>query len=239
MAKRRYYGYRKKSRYRRKSRRYNVNRRISSMRSPTVGYINNYLLGKSKLIRHTYGISTTISASAGGVGNHCLNLNGLYDPDSTGAGHQPLGFDQMLAFFKHYCVVGCKVTATFIDTSGDGGNHFAALGYSSSPANPFVTTAGAFMQHFIEAKTGRYVDIISDYDKAVLKLNWSLRKLEGITKPSQAIDWTGDSSGNPPQISNAQLYYCNTDESSSASCRIHVQMDFLVLWTDPIILSQS
>jgi hypothetical protein len=35
-------------------------------------------------------------------------LNSIYDPDYTGAGHQPLGFDQYAALYGKYLVIGAR-----------------------------------------------------------------------------------------------------------------------------------
>jgi len=40
-------------------------------------------------------------------------INSMYDPDSTGTGHQPMGYDQWSTFYKEYLVKGAKITATF------------------------------------------------------------------------------------------------------------------------------
>jgi len=44
---------------------------------------------------------------------HAWHVNSLYDPDASGTGHQPKGFDQWTQFFTHYCVLGSKITVTF------------------------------------------------------------------------------------------------------------------------------
>ncbi len=36
--------------------------------------------------------------------------NGMYDPDATGIGHQPRGFDELMAFYSHYTVSQAKIT---------------------------------------------------------------------------------------------------------------------------------
>jgi len=42
-----------------------------------------------------------------------FRANGLYDPDATlGAGHQPYGFDQLMALYNRYVVLGAKITVT-------------------------------------------------------------------------------------------------------------------------------
>jgi len=43
--------------------------------------------------------------------------NGAYDPDSTGVGHQPNGFDQWAAFYQKYRVLGSRITVTAYSTS--------------------------------------------------------------------------------------------------------------------------
>jgi len=35
--------------------------------------------------------------------------NGMYDPNITGTGHQPKGFDQLMLFFQHYQVLGARI----------------------------------------------------------------------------------------------------------------------------------
>lgn len=48
----------------------------------------------------------TVACTVGGaVGvTHQYALNGLFDPEITGGGHQPMGFDQMMAWYNNYRV---------------------------------------------------------------------------------------------------------------------------------------
>lgn len=45
--------------------------------------------------------------------SYVMAANGLYDPDITGTGHQPMGFDQLMAFFQHYCVLSSNIRVQF------------------------------------------------------------------------------------------------------------------------------
>lgn len=59
----------------------------------------------------TYSGFVVYSTSGGG---HQFRLNSCYDPDYSGAGHQPLGFDELSTMYQRYCVHGCEWTATFL-----------------------------------------------------------------------------------------------------------------------------
>lgn len=49
--------------------------------------------------------STTIATAA--AGQFIFNLNSLFDPDRTGVGHQPYGFDPLANLYNRYRVIAC------------------------------------------------------------------------------------------------------------------------------------
>ncbi len=68
-------------------------------------------VGPNTLIRKLrYVDSVVLNAGAGAAANHFFSANGLFDPDVTGTGHQPLGFDQYIAMYDHYKVLSSKMT---------------------------------------------------------------------------------------------------------------------------------
>jgi len=51
-----------------------------------------------------YCTPITVTSGTGTCGAHVFSANGLFDPDVTGAGHQPRGFDQLISMYDHYVV---------------------------------------------------------------------------------------------------------------------------------------
>jgi len=51
-----------------------------------------------------YSDYDTMSSSTGVLAKYQYRLNSCFDPDYTGTGHQPMGFDQWSAYYNHYVV---------------------------------------------------------------------------------------------------------------------------------------
>lgn len=61
-----------------------------------------------------YASRFSIDPGVTGVpGVQVFSANGLYDPDITNIGHQPMGFDQIQAFYDHHVVIASKIKVWF------------------------------------------------------------------------------------------------------------------------------
>lgn len=61
------------------------------------------------LLYYETNLSLTPLVTGAAVG-YVFTANGLYDPNITATGHQPMGFDQLMAFFEQYHVVSSTIT---------------------------------------------------------------------------------------------------------------------------------
>lgn len=50
-----------------------------------------------------------------GNGRYVFSVNGLFDPDFTGTGTQPLYFDQLMAIYNHYTVTSSSIEIDFVN----------------------------------------------------------------------------------------------------------------------------
>jgi len=82
-------------------------------------YVTGTRLGfpAQKHVSMAYVSRHRLTTSVGSVSMQQFRLNSLYDPDLTGSGHQPMGFDQWAAFYNHYVVTKCAYEIEFLDVS--------------------------------------------------------------------------------------------------------------------------
>lgn len=59
-----------------------------------------------------YSTTFSLTSTLGVVSSYVFRANDLYDPDFTGTGHQPMGFDQMMLWYNHFTVLSSKLVVT-------------------------------------------------------------------------------------------------------------------------------
>ena len=66
-----------------------------------------------------YSDNRVITPTAAAATAYVYSANGLYDPDITGAGHQPMSFDQLIGMYEHYTVQSGKITVNFVNENAN------------------------------------------------------------------------------------------------------------------------
>lgn len=94
------------SRFRRAARKYAKRKlRKWKRRAQALSNVNRSLqpIPNRYICKMKYGTTTTTSLG----GQAVFNLNSLFDPDRTGVGHQPYGFDPLANLYNRYRVISC------------------------------------------------------------------------------------------------------------------------------------
>lgn len=68
----------------------------------------------SAVVKMRYCQSVQIDPSLANVGYTLFRANSIFDPDYSGAGHQPMGHDQWAAIYNHYSVLKSRIHVTFL-----------------------------------------------------------------------------------------------------------------------------
>ncbi len=76
------------------------------------------LFPASVMKRLTYHEEELSFTSTSGVpGGYVYSCNGMFDPNISGTGHQPLGFDQMMLMYEQYTVISSKITVDILNSN--------------------------------------------------------------------------------------------------------------------------
>lgn len=132
-----------------------------------------------------------------GTGSRVFSANGLFDPDITGTGHQPLYFDAMMGLYRHYVVTASRIKVTLSSTSA--GPMLFSLGQNDDPSGP--VTAVTLSE---QPKSVSKLTIPTAGNDAMLRLSWSATRTFGVN-PQANPELVGSSSANPAEGSFFQL----------------------------------
>jgi hypothetical protein len=103
------------------------------------------ILSASKIVTMRYSEQFSIDASALDVpGSYIFSANGLHDPNITGTGHQPRGYDQLMAMYRHYEVLEAMIEI-WADPNDLSNSQLLALSVRSS--NTPVALRTNMMEH--------------------------------------------------------------------------------------------
>lgn len=88
-------------------------------------------LGTKRAVKLVYcEDATNIGGTAvGAIGVYTFRLNSFYDPNLSGLGHQPLGYDQISVLYEKYIVMSCRFKIVLNNTSD---SQDAVVGYQVS-----------------------------------------------------------------------------------------------------------
>jgi len=61
----------------------------------------------------------TLAPAIGSYAYKQISCNGLYDPNISGTGHQPIGFDQIMSLYEQYTTTRAHIKVTCINSGAD------------------------------------------------------------------------------------------------------------------------
>lgn len=182
-----------------------------------------------------YDRGLELTGTAGVLQVYYYSANGVYDPDVTGTGHQPVGFDQAMLFYEQYVVMRSTITVTFFANTSS-----ARVGVFLNPdtSNP---TLGAIMENgyvksqLIVATTGRWtVTRITLHCDSIAYFNSRTKNLHMMRD-----NFTGTSAANPAEQVYFGIFTFNALNSSNTDVLFDVELSYDVRFWEPRKISQS
>lgn len=103
----------------------------------SIGRPSSYPLGRQRKCTMIYGETFTLNPGVGSLASYVFRANSCYDPNLTGIGHQPRGFDQLMALYDHGTVIASKIDVGGYNTATQGQVMVLSLRDTSSVAGTF------------------------------------------------------------------------------------------------------
>lgn len=174
-------------------------------------------------------------AAGGATAEYVFSANGLFDPNITGAGHQPRGFDQLMALYDHYVVIGVKIYLTSIN--GDTGNGNIVGCYVAD-----VSTPAGDVFYPLEARMMTYgvLGMENGQSSTTLELQLNPNKFLGRASPLSDPQLKGSSSANPSE--QAYIHCFCIPGPGGVDTQVvynHVRIEYDVVFIEPKTIAQS
>lgn len=212
-----------------------VKRKKTARRLQTGG-----IIGLQRPFALTYVQEATVDGAAAGAATTVVfRLNGMYDPDYTGVGHQPLGFDQMMGLYYKYIVTGCRYEVIISSTNVTATNT-CVVGVSIQNA---VTTSIAWTEY--AEQPGTKFQLLEGRGGNVTRVKFigyvDIAKNHGRTRGNilGEDDFQGTASTNPAQTVNLLIWAAGWGGQNPDACAATVKLTYYGVFRDPRLVGQS
>lgn len=214
--------------YRKKNKRYRK-KYSKKMALPSGGF------PMSKLTKLRYSEEISIDAVTSAQ-TYSFLANGLYDPNVTGTGHQPMNYDTWQSVYDHYTVIGSKINVRWIPnvtTNALPGIMGIAL------TDDGTLTSGQSLQYLIEQKlvsvNKHVIGIVSSGKYSQVTKTFSAKKFFG--KPNNTMigddEYRGSSATNPNEKAYFEVFVVPVGGDNPGDFSLIVTIDYIAVWTEP------
>jgi hypothetical protein len=169
----------------------------------------------------SFHYSETISVTNTGslANDYQFNLNSLYDPNRTGTGHQPLGYDTWATFYNKYRVDSTEVNIQPLSTTST-----TAITSIIVPSNSGSTMTQMFQAH--EHPFSKNATFQNNGQRAVLKAHYNMFQVTGVSLEKYLSDdlFTSALSASP---SETLILHLVTEDAAQSTPTTYYKVDLI------------
>lgn len=223
-ATRRHFKRRPKRGIRRTIRRYSKSSNVSIPRS---------LWPNRRIVTLTYSQNVSINPGVSGtLATHRFACNGLYKPDITTTGHQPLGYDQLKVFYAKQTVLKSTIIATFSATSSTTTGYM--LGIWRNPTNTTITSSYTNLQENGGAVMRPFA-FNSATECPKIKFTFDTKRHMSVKDPLDEPNLASDAGKNPPTLATYDVFAQPLDAATDQpTVNVNVVIQYTAICTGPI-----
>lgn len=213
---------------RRTRRTYRKRRTAKIIRGPFKRYSTSDPFRPSMNCKLTYCQSLHLNSGVLGIYGveQIFRLNSLYDPDYSGVGHQPYGFDQVAALYRQYKVNACKIQLIWTNPSEDG--MICAAAVQGSGGSFALTSNGIDVLKEQPMTVTRELNNTGS-QRAIVNQYFPLSVVEGVSKlqfNTNLEDYSAAVNANPVRTPYLRLAVASSNGTNGASCYVRVMITY-------------
>ncbi len=186
-------------------------------------------------VKLKYQQKLLLSVTAGVPRVQVFRGNDCFDPDFTGTGHQPNGYDQWSAFYSYQTVVASSIRAQVYSSSS--GLIPSGLEWVIFPATLSTTLSSGDVTNAREQVYAKWRTVQAGFGtqlQASIRSYMSTAKMAGCP-PSAISDcvsaYTGPTTASPSLAWYWHIYVNNIAENDSSDCIFDFEIDYYVIFT--------
>ncbi len=195
----------------------------------------------SQVVKLRYCDSFTLDAGTNTTVNHVFSCNDLYDPNVSGTGHQPMGFDQWANFYDHYTVIGAKIRATFQSNTAVGADAGIVGILLKDNTTEITGTSSSIMEQGLA--TWRNYAPTGQGKPTTMYKGFAPKKFFGIQDIKDNKTHIGANFATiagPTEQAYFHVFQAGlTTTTNPGAILCNVQIDYIVILTEPKALAQS
>lgn len=170
---------------------------------------------------------------SGTIGTEIVRANDCYDPRVAVGGHQPRGFDEFMALYDHFVVLGSKIKATAHNIGSGAAQFGICLRDTSSPAS-------AYNDYAESGKTiVTTLGLSSGIGTKALTMKASVKKELGRKSVMSDPELKGSSGASPVEQIYYHLFASGLNLADGASLNVRYRVEYIVAFIEPKTPVQS
>lgn len=163
-------------------------------------------------------------------GHYIFTGNGAFDPDFSGTGHQPMGYDQYVGFYNRYRVHASTITVELLSST-------LAVDMSIIPSTSSTTPTS--IDNSYESPYVTTIPISSSVFRSVFSRRMSTRKIWGMNGITQDDLYQALFNANPTRTWFWHIFSVSNDGSTTATLRINVTITYEIEFYERLLVGQS
>lgn len=184
---------------------------------------------KIRKLLNYYCASTGLTSGASAANAYVISANGLFDPDVSGTGGQPISFDQAMTFFNHYTVHKSTIRVSFQSNST---TLRATVGLFVSGSSTITTSIEQLMENGDGAfQILEYAGAFGGIASFTRTLDAG--KFQSVRNVMDDPNMRGDSASNPTEQCYYHLAVWNAASASTLTVDFQAQITYDATFHEP------